>query len=148
MADGRVYVSGTPEIYYSVRGGEKALEVYLPYARDNKEYLQYLRNPQRRTNVKFNSVTKRWSLPASQYALLRKELLMKHGQIEITVTGSTLEKCTHMCANADTESADECKCICMGVNHGSSASGYKEVADYLLVRATEFSQTVRLSLRH
>lgn len=147
MSDGRAYAAGLPEIFYSLRGGMATLDVRLPYARGNRRYLEYLRNPQRRANVNYNSATRCWRLPTSQYALLRKELLKKHGQVEITVTGATLDKCTHMCANASTETADKCECICMGVNHGNSASGYKAVAEYLLVRSTESSQTVRLSLR-
>lgn len=142
----RTFTQGRPHIYYSVIGGKKFLAVALPYAAANKSYLQYLRNPDRRTSVTWDPGNRRWVLPASQYALLRFELLRKYGTIDVTVEGSTLEKCTPMCANANPGTSDKCECVCLGTNHGQSELGYKSVADYLLVSSTETSQTVRLTL--
>lgn len=68
------------------------------------------------------------------------------GMIDVTVEGSTLEKCTPMCANANPGTSDKCECVCLGTNHGQSELGYKSVADYLLVSSTKTSQTVRLTL--
>jgi hypothetical protein len=146
-ADSRLFASGRPHIYYTVRGGKKLLDVRLPYSESNKRYLQYLRNSDRRTNVTYNAGTRRWTLPASQYALLRSELLQKYGTIDVTIEGATLEKCTSMCANANPGTSDKCECVCLGTNHGQSEAGYKSVAEYLLVSSTSTSQTVRLTLQ-
>jgi hypothetical protein len=142
----RRFANGRPHIYYSVRGGRKSLEVHLPYSKSNRGYLQYLRSSDRRTNVNYDADTQRWTLPASQYALLRSELLAKFGTIDVTIEGATLERCTSMCANANPGTADKCECVCLGTNHGQSEAGYRAVADYLLVSSSPTSQTIRLTL--
>lgn len=146
MTGSHAFTSGRPHIYYTIRGGRKSLAVYLPFSKSNRSYLQYLRSPDRRTAVTYNASTRRWTLPASQYALLRSDLLQKYGSIDVTIEGATLEKCTSMCANANASTSDKCECVCLGTNHGQSEAGYRSVADYLLVSSTSTSQTIRLTL--
>lgn len=142
----RAFANERPHIYHTTSSGKRSLEVYLPYSLSNKSYLQYLRNPDRKTSVVHDRTTHRWTLPVSQYALLRSELLKKYGTVDVTISGATLEKCTSMCANANPGTSDKCECVCLGTNHGQSNVGYKSVAEYLLVSSTRFSQTVRLTL--
>jgi hypothetical protein len=144
----RTYAAGVPHIHYFVRGGKKRLEVELPYvpAPGNQRYLQYLRNPNRRATVQYLPSTKRWKLPAAQYPLLRKKLLMKHGVVLVTVLGTAVEMCTDQCANADPYHEDKCECICVGAGHGRGSSGYKAVADHLLVNVTPTCSTVRYTV--
>jgi hypothetical protein len=106
--------SQIPVIYRRGRG--LPLMVRLPYSPDN---FDWLRNENRR-KPEYDRQYKCWYVPSSWFDDLIRRTLQKFGRVYVIQPFRALEKCAPACWNAQ---GFECECSCLGMNHGSSASG-------------------------
>jgi hypothetical protein len=121
------------------RGGKgQKLRVRLPYASDNRQWLQQ----SGRDSPKWDRDHRCWETPKAWFDDLVKRALRKYGKVYIIQPYRVQEKCAPACWNA---MGHECQCSCMGANHGMGADGrWFVVSDTFAVRWGELQLACRL----
>lgn len=99
----------TPVIFRPDKG---RLRVRLPYSASNR---QWLKEGHPKTEPVWNSEKNYWCLPKRQFDELVNKCLEKHRKVYVIQPYLKQEKCVPACKNAN---GHECKCSCMGKNHG------------------------------
>ena len=92
------------------------VRVRLPYAEDN--YL-WLKN-RRRIRPSWNAALGCWEIPKAWFNDLVNRCLLRWGSIYIIQPYREQEICAPACMSAI---GHECKCSCMGANHGQGEDG-------------------------
>lgn len=125
------------------RGGKgQRLRVRLPYADDNRKWLQN----GRRTNPDWIGGEKQnyWELPKAWFNDLVDRALRKYGKVYVIQPFREHEICARACMEAQ---GHECQCSCMGANHGAGVDGgWFEVSDSFAVRSREPQLACRLMI--
>ena len=111
------------------RGGTgKLLQVRLPYADGNRQWLQN----GKRNSPNWIASEKHWETPKAWFNDLVERLLTKFKKLYIIQPYREQEKCAPACMNAV---GHECQCSCMGANHGSGNDGsWFEVSETFATR--------------
>src|SRR5690606_19287124 len=119
-----------PVIYRQSDG--KGLLVKLPYAPDNKLWLQ----GEKRNIPKWHQRQKYWETPKAWFNDLVSKCLKRHKRVYIIQPYRKQEVCAPACMNA---LGHECQCSCMGVNHGAhnSTNDWFVVSDAFATRWRE-----------
>ena len=124
------------------RGGQgQSLRVRLPYAEDNRRWLQ----SGKRTSPTWCSTEHYWEIPKAWFNGLVERSLARYGKLYIVQPFREQEKCAPACMNAR---GHECECSCMGANHGAGNHGsWFEVSDVFATRWREMHLACRLMTR-
>jgi len=123
-----------------LKGTGQKLIVRLPYAENNRDWLQN----DRRSQPKWIVAHKHWELPKSWFDDFVKRALQKYGKLYIIQSYRAQEKCSPSCQNAINH---ECQCSCMGRNHGAGNDGsWFEVSDAFSTRWGERELACRLMI--
>lgn len=91
------------------------LLVRLPYAGDNREWLQN----DRRNRPEWIPSEKAWSVPKAWFEDSVRRCLERYGAVHVIQPFRESEKCAPACVNAV---GVQCTCSCLGANHGSGIS--------------------------
>lgn len=91
------------------------LLVKLPYADDNREWLQ----DDRRNRPRWISSETAWSIPKAWFGDTAWRCLARYRAVYVIQAFRETEKCAPACVNAV---GIECTCSCLGANHGSGIS--------------------------
>lgn len=113
-----------------LRRGEKGekLRVRLPYAQDNREWLQN----EKRTAPTWVGGERYWETPKGWFNDLVRRSLIRYERLYIIQPFREQEKCAPACMNAI---GHECECSCMGANHGAGNDGsWFEVSETFATR--------------
>ena len=102
--------NSVPVIYR--QGGSQPLMIRLPFAKDNRDWLQ----SDRRRTPEWNARFKCWDTPRSWFDDVVTRSLQRFGRIYVIQPYRVQEKCAPACWNAR---GFECECSCMGAHHGS-----------------------------
>src|SRR4051794_23904750 len=97
------------------RGKGHKLEVRLPYADDNRPWLQQ----RLKSAPVYDRAVRCWKLPANAFNKVVREILERFGAIYVIQPYQVHEVCAPACWNAE---GHECQCSCMGANHGTGNS--------------------------
>jgi len=118
--------------------GEK-LRVRLPFADDNRQWLQ----DARRTPPKWIGGNEAyWELPKSWFNDFVDRALRRYGKVYIIQPYRVQEICARACREAV---GHECQCSCMGANHGAGHDGtWFDVSDTFSTRWGERELACRL----
>ncbi|MBK1792920.1 hypothetical protein JHL21_00235 [Devosia sp. WQ 349] len=110
------------------RGTGYKLHVQLPYAEDNRIWLQL----GMKSAPKWLLSQRRWELPSTHFNTFVKRALDRYSRLYVIQPYAEQEVCAKQCWDAQ---GHECQCSCMGANHGSgNGDGYFEVTDTFAVR--------------
>ena len=111
------------------RGGKgQRLRAKIPYAADNKKWLQNAR----RLSPEWVERLQCWELPKAWFNDFVVWALERYRKLYILQPYREQEKCSPSCLNA---LGHECQCSCMGANHGAGNDGsWFEVSDAFAVR--------------
>ena len=104
-----------PVIY---RPPKDRIQIKLPYAEDNREWVR----GGRRSKPKWNKQFKCWEIPKAWFNIAIEDCLNRYSRVYIIQPYKVEEKCAPACWNAV---GHECQCSCMGVNHGMSGPNGK-----------------------
>lgn len=119
-------------------GKKQKLRIRLPYAEDNRQWLQN----GRRTHPVWVPNGRYWELPKAWFNDFVNCALERYGRLYIFQPYREQEKCAPACQNAV---GHECQCSCMGANHGAgSDSSWFEVSETFSFRWGERSLACRL----
>lgn len=117
--------------------GEK-LRVRLPYAEDNRHWLQ----DARRTDPVWSREHKCWELPKAWFNDVVTRALQRYKSLYVIQPYREQEKCSPKCLEA---TGHECQCSCMGANHGAGNDGsWFEVNETFATRWGERELACRL----
>ncbi len=118
--------------------GEK-LRVRLPFASDNRQWLQ----DDRRIRPKWiGGSDAYWELPKAWFNDFVDRALRRYGKVYIIQPYREQEVCARACQEAQ---GHECQCSCMGANHGVGNDGsWFEVSDTFATRWGERALACRL----
>lgn len=104
------------------------LKVMLPYAEDNRRWLQQ----GTKSRPAWLSSEKMWRLPSNNFNSFVKRALDRYARLWVVQPYREHEVCAPACWNA---TGHECQCACMGANHGSqSGDGFFVVNETFAVR--------------
>ena len=104
-------------------GKGQRLRIRLPYADDNRQWLQN----GRRIQPVWVPDGRFWELPKAWFNDFVNRALERYGRVYIFQPFREQEKCAPACQNAV---GHECQCSCMGANHGTgSDSTWFEVSE-------------------
>ena len=121
------------------RGGNgQRLRARIPYAPDNKKWLQNAR----RLSPEWIDKYQCWELPKAWFNDFVIRALKRYRKLYIIQPYREQEKCSPSCLNAR---GHECQCSCMGANHGAGNDGsWFEVSDAFAFRWSEQYLACRL----
>lgn len=118
--------------------GEK-LRVRLPYAEDNRQWLQ---NDRRTAPEWIGGSEAYWELPKSWFNDFVNRSLLRYSKVYIIQPYREQEICARACQEAE---GHECQCSCMGANHGMGNDGsWFEVSHTFATRWGERQLACRL----
>jgi hypothetical protein len=120
VAAQRIWHNGTVPVIFK-RLAKQSLVVRLPYAEDNRVWLQG--NGRR---IQWHRVWKAWEVPRSRFNNCVQLVLARHGRCYVIQEYRPLETCAPACWNAI---GADCECSCLGANHGSGNSLANEVSE-------------------
>lgn len=124
----RVWQQGAVPIILRRDGAGERLRVKLPFAEDNRRWLQN----GRRTNPAWSMGFKCWELPKAWFDDFITRALQRYPAIYVIQPYREYEKCSDACMNAK---GHECQCSCMGANHGAGNDGsWFEVSETFATR--------------
>jgi hypothetical protein len=135
------YVWNQKQIPVALRrtGRGERLRVRLPYADDNRQWLQ---NERRIAALWSGGAKGYWELPKSWFNDFVDRALLRFGKIYIIQPYREQEICARACQEAQ---GHECQCSCMGANHGAGNDGsWFEVSDTFSTRWGERQLACRL----
>lgn len=119
-------------------GKGERLRVRLPFAEDNRHWLQ----DSRRTDPDWSREHKCWELPKAWFNDLVTRTLHRYRSIYVIQPYQEQEKCSPKCLEAK---GHECQCSCMGANHGVGNDGsWFEVNETFATRWGERELACRL----
>jgi hypothetical protein len=104
------------EIPVVYRPGDSRLQVKLPFAEGNGDWL---RNG-KRTNPEWNSKFRCWKVPQSWLDDVIRRALQRYQRVYVIQPFREEEKCAPACRSAR---GFKCTCSCMGKHHGSEGDG-------------------------
>lgn len=108
------------------------LFVRLPYAPDNRAWLQQSGriHPKKARSEKTGAV--HWEVPIAWFAQLIRRCVDRYGRVYVIQPINRAEKCAGSCWNALWEI---CECSCLGTNHGGGrpAGAWKEISEAFAV---------------
>jgi hypothetical protein len=107
----RIWKQGRTPVVYR-QGNNAALLVRVPFARDNRQWLQGTR----RNKPHWDKESLAWIVAKSWLDDVINVCLGRHGRVYVIQPYRVQEKCAPACWNAK---GYECQCSCMGKNHGS-----------------------------
>ena len=115
-----------PVVY---RPGDSPLQVKLPFADDNRDWL---RNGKRTLPV-WDSKFSSWRVPRSWFDDVIRRALLRHRRVYVIQPFREEERCAPACRNAR---GFKCTCSCMGEYHGSEGeeAGWFVVSETCMVR--------------
>jgi len=117
------------------------IRVRLPYAQDNRQWLQ----AGHRAQPAWIPEGKYWELPRVWFSDFVDAALIRFGQVWIIAPHREKEVCAPACWNAQ---GHECQCSCLGANHGMGANGnWFVVSETFAVRWGERQLGCRLLTR-
>lgn len=126
-----------PVIHRQTGKGQK-LRVRLPFAQDNRRWLQV----SGRVSPEWVVAEKHWELPKAWFNDLVDRALEKYGKVYVIQPYREQEKCSPACQNAI---GHECQCSCMGRYHGAGNDGsWFEVSDTFSTRWSDEELACRL----
>jgi hypothetical protein len=129
------------EIPVIVRRMDGTLLIKLPFATDNREWLR----AGRRTKPewpKWNRTYKSWEVPLRWFNALIRQAVQRFKRVYVVQPFRVKEQCAPACWNAK---GFECKCSCMGKNHGSeNPSGWHVVSETFAVQYQDREYACRL----
>jgi hypothetical protein len=109
-------------------GKGEHLRVRLPFASDNRQWLQ----DGRRGTPEWIAAEAYWELPKAWFNDFVDRSLFRYGSVYIIQPYREQEKCSPACQNAV---GHECDCSCMGLHHGAGNDGsWFEVSDTFSTR--------------
>jgi hypothetical protein len=115
------------------------LRVRLPYAHDNRQWLQ---GGRRNMPVWIGGDEAYWELPKAWFNDFIDRALLRYGKVYIIQPYREHEICARACQEAR---GHECECSCMGANHGAGNDGsWFEVSDIFSIRWGERKLACRL----
>lgn len=127
----------TPVVLRRTGPGEK-LRVRLPYASDNRRWLQN----DRRVAPEWICGGSYWELPKSWFNDFVDRALVRYGKVYIIQPYREQEICARACREAR---GHECQCSCMGANHGVGNDGsWFDISDTFSTRWGERKIACRL----
>jgi len=122
-------------------GRQERLRVRLPFAADNRRWLQN----NRRNAPEWNTNKTCWELPKAWFNDFVNRSLLRYGKVYIIQPYREQEKCSPACQNAI---GHECQCSCMGLHHGAGNDGsWFEVSDTFATRRGNKELACRLLSR-
>lgn len=122
-------------------GKGERLRVRLPFADDNRQWLQN----DRRFSPEWTAGKNYWELPKAWFNDFVERSLAKYGSVYIIQPYREQEKCAPACQNAV---GHECECSCMGLYHGAGNDGsWFEVSDTFATRWHDRELACRLLTR-
>lgn len=101
--------SGRPRIRRPIEG---RVEVWLPFARDNRDLL---RTAGLGVRPEYSRDRGLWTVSRTSLAAVVQMLLAEFGSAQVTTEGSTAQQCDLRCREAI---GDDCVCRCAGSRHG------------------------------
>jgi hypothetical protein len=109
-------------------GQGERLRVRLPFADDNRQWLQ----DGRRIGPEWIAAKAYWEIPKSWFNDFVDRSLNRYGKVYIIQPYREQEKCSPACQNA---LGHECQCSCMGLYHGAGNDGsWFEISDTFATR--------------
>lgn len=124
------------------QGGSNPLLVRIPYAKDNRVWLQ----AGRRNKPAWIKEHGAWEVPKAWFDDVVAACLAKYRQVYVIQPYRVQEKCAPACWNAQ---GYECQCSCMGVHHGEQtpAGRWRVISDTFAVRWHDRELACRLITR-
>ena len=131
----------TPVALRRTGKGER-LRVKLPYAGDNRQWLQNGRRISPEWTAARNGWPGYWEIPKAWFNDFVDRAMTRYGKVYIIQPYRAQEVCAPACQNAI---GHECQCSCMGAHHGIGNDGtWFEVSDTFSTRWGERELACRL----
>ena len=87
-----------------------------------------------------------WLIAPAHFMAVATGLAARYGSVTLVQDRRINDKCTDHCQSANPDTAFECQCVCLGMEHGGGYAGWRwrQVDDYLLVAQDTVERTTQV----